>query len=52
MVMEPSVTFLQNNINSANALTNLNANESTLRILIQKLSSGIRLSCVDDDART
>lgn len=42
--------FIQNNINSMNALTNLNVNETALTSSIQKLSSGFRLNRAGDDA--
>ena len=42
--------FIQNNINSMNALTNLNINETALTSSIQKLSSGFRINRSGDDA--
>ena len=42
--------FIQNNINSMNALNNLSTNESQLTSSIQKLSSGFRLNRAGDDA--
>lgn len=42
--------FIQNNINSMNALNNLNVNETALTSSIQKLSSGFRLNRAGDDA--
>jgi flagellin len=42
--------FIQNNINSMNALNNLNVNETQLTSSIQKLSSGFRLNRAGDDA--
>jgi len=42
--------FIQNNINSMNALNNLSTNETQLTSSIQKLSSGFRLNRAGDDA--
>jgi flagellin len=42
--------FIQNNINSMNALNNLSTNETKLTSSIQKLSSGFRLNRSGDDA--
>jgi flagellin len=42
--------FIQNNINSMNALNNLSVNETALTSSIQKLSSGFRLNRAGDDA--
>lgn len=42
--------FIQDNINSMNALNNLSVNENKLTSSIQKLSSGFRLNRAGDDA--